>query len=174
MGSTERFKIASERAQSLFSAAEMLPSVVQLVTRMGLFGLGIPEVAVIAGIAVLVFGESRHSPFSTATTAETVLDKGWSPNFMGVVTCRTEQATRAWQGTGKEREELPDSSQGMPMLEEDSFTIYSDMAILGPTTQMPAHLSCTCVSPVSRSQKIAMHGTCPVMPMMPCRSLNLN
>ena len=33
----------------------------QLVTRMGLFGLGIPEVAVIAGIAVLVFGELQHS-----------------------------------------------------------------------------------------------------------------
>ncbi|CAL5221613.1 g3833 [Coccomyxa viridis] len=31
----------------------------RLVTRMGLFGLGIPEVAVIAGIAVLVFGPSK-------------------------------------------------------------------------------------------------------------------
>ena len=33
----------------------------QLVTRMGLFGLGIPEVAVIAGVAVLIFGELQDS-----------------------------------------------------------------------------------------------------------------
>ena len=33
----------------------------QLVTRMGLFGLGIPEVAVIAGVAVLIFGELQGS-----------------------------------------------------------------------------------------------------------------
>ncbi|CAK0780559.1 hypothetical protein CVIRNUC_005093 [Coccomyxa viridis] len=31
----------------------------KLVTRMGLFGLGIPEVAVIAGVAVLIFGPSK-------------------------------------------------------------------------------------------------------------------
>ena len=29
---------------------------VQVVTRMGLFGLGVPEIAVIAGVAVLIFG----------------------------------------------------------------------------------------------------------------------
>jgi len=32
-------------------------SPMQRVTTMGLFGLGLPEVAVVAGIAVLVFGE---------------------------------------------------------------------------------------------------------------------
>lgn len=29
----------------------------QMVTRMGLFGLGVPEIAVIAGVFVLIFGE---------------------------------------------------------------------------------------------------------------------
>lgn len=41
------------------SLSEML--CMQLVTRMGLFGLGIPEVAVIAGVAVLIFGELQDS-----------------------------------------------------------------------------------------------------------------
>ncbi len=40
----------------------------QLVTRMGLFGLGIPEVAVIAGIAVLVFGEPESHSEAALTT----------------------------------------------------------------------------------------------------------
>ncbi len=44
---------------SYFVELETVAICLQLVTRMGLFGLGIPEVAVIAGIAVLVFGERR-------------------------------------------------------------------------------------------------------------------
>ena len=93
---------------------------------------------------------------------------------MGFVTCRTEQATRAWQGTGKEREELPDSSQGMPMLEEDSFTVYRDMTTLSPITQMPGTPVMHMCIPSEQKPKIAMHGSSRVTPMMPCRNLNLN
>ena len=34
----------------------------QMVTRMGLFGLGVPEIAVIAGVAVLIFGMCSQPP----------------------------------------------------------------------------------------------------------------
>ena len=33
----------------------------QMVTRMGLFGLGVPEIAVIAGVAVLIFGAATRT-----------------------------------------------------------------------------------------------------------------
>lgn len=44
----------------------IIDSAWQRVTTMGLFGLGLPEVAVVAGIAVLVFGKLfKFDPFLT-------------------------------------------------------------------------------------------------------------
>jgi len=79
----------------------------QVVT-MGIFGLGGPEIAVIAGVAVLIFGEHLGSAKATWFAA---LRLCWQvTNF---VTCRPQQNSRlgkrGWQGS----QELSASSQGM-------------------------------------------------------------
>ena len=48
-------------------------SLMQVVTRMGLFGLGVPEIAVIAGVAVLIFG-AGGTPDSRAASTCIILE----------------------------------------------------------------------------------------------------
>ena len=58
---------------------------------MGLFGLGGPELAVIAGVAVLIFGKN---PFSADTSCQALF--GIGTNLASQ--CRSQQNPRPWKG----------------------------------------------------------------------------
>ena len=87
------------------------------VTKMGLFGLGIPELAIIAGVSVLLFGKCFResnvslllfsklcSSFSRCAYALLVSDTSFA--------FRPEQAARAGQGVGQDCQKLSERSQG--------------------------------------------------------------
>ncbi len=79
----------------------------QVVT-MGIFGLGGPEIAVIAGVAVLIFGEhlcSAKAPYVAA------LRLCWQ--LAVFVTCRPQQNSRLGKRGRQGSQELSASSQGM-------------------------------------------------------------
>ena len=48
-----------------------------------------------------------------------------------MILCRTKQATRAWKRTGKEREELPDSSKGVSLHRQHHITCTKEYGMLG-------------------------------------------
>ena len=80
---------------------------VQRVTTMGLFGLGLPEVAVVAGIAVLVFGTYTAWYSIAASSICSICGVQLSAFHLD----RAVKAARAWQRAWENRQKLPDSSK---------------------------------------------------------------
>ena len=76
---------------------------------MGLFGLGLPEVAVVAGIAVLVFG--TYTAWYSIGASSLYLEHVWS-QLIPFHLHRAVKAARAWQRAWENRQKLPDGSKG--------------------------------------------------------------
>ena len=88
---------------------------------MGLFGLGVPELAVIGAVAALAFGASQvvRATSVVDAVAASILNAQCLLMYSRVFSvrchaCRAQQTAGAWQGPWPDREELPRRSQGAP------------------------------------------------------------
>ena len=78
--------------------------VLQLTTARGLFGLGLPELALVGGAAVLLFGEILLSRLRLASCAA---------GAHSCYACRPKQATQPGQGAWQDGQELPERCKGV-------------------------------------------------------------